>query len=314
MNQPHMAPWWFPANDHPLDKALVDIRDHGAARQAGRRQRPPGLAATVRGDAATYRWRADEPMVPYLAFFAAGPLRDLAGHPRRPAVAGRRVSRQLAPSVRRDSDGADGEDARHRRVAGDPARRLPVQPDRRPDHQPPARLRPGEPDPADLLRRTGAEHRRARAGAPVVRRLRRRARVARHLAQRGLRHLHGAAYAEAHGGQDAQQWLESTWEAFGAGRPVLDARHRRPRAGQHLRLAGLPARRDDAPGAAAPRRRDGVLDHPAHLGRRSRGRQRHAPRSSRRWPSRCRARTSTRSSRPGSFDADRPAHTAANGF
>ena len=25
MNQPHMAPWWFPANDHPLDKALVDI-------------------------------------------------------------------------------------------------------------------------------------------------------------------------------------------------------------------------------------------------------------------------------------------------
>ena len=25
MNQPHMAPWWFPSNDHPLDKALVDI-------------------------------------------------------------------------------------------------------------------------------------------------------------------------------------------------------------------------------------------------------------------------------------------------
>ena len=22
MNQPHMAPWWFPANDHPQDKAL----------------------------------------------------------------------------------------------------------------------------------------------------------------------------------------------------------------------------------------------------------------------------------------------------
>ena len=25
MNQPHMAPWWFPSNDHPLDKAEVDI-------------------------------------------------------------------------------------------------------------------------------------------------------------------------------------------------------------------------------------------------------------------------------------------------
>ena len=26
MNEPHMAPWWFPANDHPLDKAIVDVR------------------------------------------------------------------------------------------------------------------------------------------------------------------------------------------------------------------------------------------------------------------------------------------------
>ena len=25
MNEPHMAPWWFPANDHPRDKALMDI-------------------------------------------------------------------------------------------------------------------------------------------------------------------------------------------------------------------------------------------------------------------------------------------------
>ena len=26
MNEPHMAPWWFPSNDHPLDKAIVDVR------------------------------------------------------------------------------------------------------------------------------------------------------------------------------------------------------------------------------------------------------------------------------------------------
>ena len=25
MNQPHMAPWWFPANDHPLDKAQITV-------------------------------------------------------------------------------------------------------------------------------------------------------------------------------------------------------------------------------------------------------------------------------------------------
>ena len=26
MNEPHMAAWWFPSNDHPLDKARFDIR------------------------------------------------------------------------------------------------------------------------------------------------------------------------------------------------------------------------------------------------------------------------------------------------
>ena len=26
MNEPHMAAWWFPSNDHPSDKATFDIR------------------------------------------------------------------------------------------------------------------------------------------------------------------------------------------------------------------------------------------------------------------------------------------------
>jgi aminopeptidase N len=74
MNQPHMAPWWFPANDHPLDKARIrvsitvpkayDVVSNG--RQVNRK---------VRGAQATTTWRADEPMVPYLAFFAAGRFR-----------------------------------------------------------------------------------------------------------------------------------------------------------------------------------------------------------------------------------------------
>jgi aminopeptidase N len=74
MNEPHMAPWWFPANDHPLDKARIrvsitvpaayDVVSNG--RQVGRK---------VRGAHATTTWRADEPMVPYLAFFAAGHFR-----------------------------------------------------------------------------------------------------------------------------------------------------------------------------------------------------------------------------------------------
>ncbi|GAA4690328.1 M1 family metallopeptidase [Nocardioides conyzicola] len=71
MNEPHMAPWWFPANDHPLDKARVrvsitvpkeyDVVSNG--RQVRRK---------AHGRLATTTWHADEPMAPYLAFFAAG--------------------------------------------------------------------------------------------------------------------------------------------------------------------------------------------------------------------------------------------------
>lgn len=71
MNEPHMAPWWFPANDHPLDKAEVDVRIRV----------PNGREVISNGElkgrrvgrkSTQWHWRADEPMVPYLAFFAAG--------------------------------------------------------------------------------------------------------------------------------------------------------------------------------------------------------------------------------------------------
>ena len=71
MNQPHMAPWWFPSNDHPLDKAGYDIRiTTGAARDVianGRR-----VDRTRHGRLATTHWRSREPMASYLAFFALG--------------------------------------------------------------------------------------------------------------------------------------------------------------------------------------------------------------------------------------------------
>ena len=71
IGQPHMAPWWFAANDHPSDKASMDVRITTARGldvvSVGRR-----VGRVVRGDLATTRWRAREPMAPYLAFFAAG--------------------------------------------------------------------------------------------------------------------------------------------------------------------------------------------------------------------------------------------------
>jgi aminopeptidase N len=71
MNEPHMAPWWFPANDHPLDKAVVDVRirvpnGREVVSNGRLRGREVGKQST------RWHWRADEPMVPYLAFFAAG--------------------------------------------------------------------------------------------------------------------------------------------------------------------------------------------------------------------------------------------------
>ncbi|HQR25723.1 MAG TPA: M1 family metallopeptidase [Nocardioides sp.] len=71
MNQPHMAPWWFPGNDHPLDRARMDVH---VTVPAGRQVVSNGVLAGCRrhGDRTTWHWRAREPMVPYLAFFAAG--------------------------------------------------------------------------------------------------------------------------------------------------------------------------------------------------------------------------------------------------
>ena len=62
MNEPHIAAWWFPANDHPLDKAHRGRPDHrpegtrgGLQRQAARAARRPGAARPGTGGP-TSRW------------------------------------------------------------------------------------------------------------------------------------------------------------------------------------------------------------------------------------------------------------------
>ena len=71
MNEPHMAPWWFASNDHPLDKATYDIRiTTGAARKVISNGRQ--VSRKVKGRLATTHWHSGQPMASYLAFFAAG--------------------------------------------------------------------------------------------------------------------------------------------------------------------------------------------------------------------------------------------------
>jgi len=72
MNEPHMAPWWFPSNDHPSDKATYDVSiTTDATKQVignGVQVRPRAVV----GSQATTEWRMSRPMATYLAFFAAG--------------------------------------------------------------------------------------------------------------------------------------------------------------------------------------------------------------------------------------------------
>ena len=71
MNEPHMAAWWFPADDTPADAAKMDISVTVPASMqviANGRQ----VSRRVAGPVATTRWKARHPMAPYLAFFAAG--------------------------------------------------------------------------------------------------------------------------------------------------------------------------------------------------------------------------------------------------
>ncbi len=98
MNEPHIAPYWFPANDHPTDKARFDIK---VSVPTGNQVVSNGvLVAKNRGQNWTgWRWVPRDPMAPYLAFFAAGKFELKRGKADgKPYVLA--VSRQLPPLTR----------------------------------------------------------------------------------------------------------------------------------------------------------------------------------------------------------------------
>ncbi|WP_181310537.1 M1 family metallopeptidase [Nocardioides campestrisoli] len=101
MNQPHMAPWWFPANDHPSDKATYDVsvtvpRGHQVISNGTR------VGSRTKNDTRTVRWASERPMASYLAFFAAGRFQVESGTSEGlPWTAA--VSRRLMPHEQRAS-------------------------------------------------------------------------------------------------------------------------------------------------------------------------------------------------------------------
>lgn len=71
LGEPEIAAWWFPANDHPRDKALFDVK---VTVPKGLQALSNGqLKKTVYGkDGDTWVWKSAKPMATYLAYFAAG--------------------------------------------------------------------------------------------------------------------------------------------------------------------------------------------------------------------------------------------------
>ena len=96
MNQPHMAPWWFPANDHPLDKALVDIT---ITVPRGKQVIANGRLVVARRRTATGRRTTGAPTSRWCRTSRSSPpaaSRSRSGTQRRPAVAGRGLAAAAA--------------------------------------------------------------------------------------------------------------------------------------------------------------------------------------------------------------------------
>ena len=227
----------------------------------------------------------------------------------------RRRRRRAARSRRRALDRA----ARDPALPGRPVRAVPVLGRRaRSSTTRGPRLRAREPtrpiysqaSPSDSARAKPTTRRRPRARPPVGRRLARAvARLARHLAQRGLRDLRRMAVERAPGPRSAQAIFDNARRRdappsrSGSCGSAIPAR-------STCRHPGLRPRRDDLARAAQADRRSGVL--PAAAGAGSSG---HAGRnvtmgSSSRSPSAARARSSTGSSARGSSPPRKPAGIA----
>ncbi|MFJ9796712.1 M1 family metallopeptidase [Streptomyces sp. NPDC101145] len=69
--QPESAVWWFPSNDHPLDKATFDV---SVAVPDGTQAISNGVlqSQTSRLGWTRYNWRSDKPQATYLATLAVG--------------------------------------------------------------------------------------------------------------------------------------------------------------------------------------------------------------------------------------------------
>ncbi len=96
--EPRIAPWWFPVNDHPRDKATYDVV---GSVPRGQQFVSNGALVSRRaaGEWTRWHWRTTEPMPSYATLFAAGNFRLAFDDGKwSPTYA---VSRTLSPATQR---------------------------------------------------------------------------------------------------------------------------------------------------------------------------------------------------------------------
>ena len=82
VNEPQIAPWWYPSNDHPRDKATFDV---SIAVPDGVEALSNGVLTRIAADHRRHGpvdWRSTKPQAPYLTFLTLGQY-DVAGVDRR---------------------------------------------------------------------------------------------------------------------------------------------------------------------------------------------------------------------------------------
>ena len=299
-----------PGQRPPDGQGVLQLRDHRAAGEDRGRQRPAARAPRPRraaGPRGTGTPRTSRRATSTTASVGDYELRT----GRRTRAAGCRSStpsttKQTAPQRTAHQRRSLALQAEHDRLLREQVRRLPVRGLRLDRRRRQRGLRPRDPDPAGVLPGGKGGHGGPRAGPPVVRQLGQPRALAGHLAQRGLGDLRAVAVDRAQRRHLGAGQPSRTVMRHPRRRRLLGRDHRRPRSAGPVRRPGVrPGGRDPARAAPQGGRRGLLRGRPDVAGDSTTTAP--APRrTSRPSTRRCPARTSDRSSTPGSARPSKP--------